>query len=108
MAVIVDWSAYECKTYWYYDGASDEWSFTYKAEWKYETSDRTDEYCVENKSEQVTKKDDVENKGHKFDAKEKSSNEYERSGSGAYSKRSFKEGNVTVKQDEDVFFDIKV
>ena len=60
------------------------------------------------KSEQVTKKDDVENKGHKFDAKEKSSNEYERSGSGAYSKRSFKEGNVTVKQDEDVFFDIKV
>ena len=33
---------------------------------------------VENKSEQVTKKDDVENKGHKFDAKEKSSNEYER------------------------------
>ena len=51
---------------------------------------------------------DVENKGHKFDAKEKSSNEYERSGSGAYSKRSFKEGNVTVKQDEDVFFDIKV
>lgn len=26
----------------------------------------------------------------------------------AYSKRSFKEGNVTVKQDEDVFFDIKV
>ena len=63
---------------------------------------------VENKSEQVTKKDDVENKGHKFDAKEKSSNEYEQSGSGAYSKRSFKEGNVTVKQDEDVFFDIKV
>ena len=63
---------------------------------------------VENKSEQVTKKDDVENKGHKFDAKEKSSNEYERSGSGAYSKRSFKEGNVTVKQDEDVIFDIKV
>ena len=40
--------------------------------------------------------------------KGKSSNEYERSGSGAYSKRSFKEGNVTVKQDEDVFFDIKV
>ena len=63
---------------------------------------------VENKSEQVTKKDDVENKGHKFDAKEKSNNEYERSGSGPYSKRSFKEGNVTVKQDEDVFFDIKV
>ena len=26
---------------------------------------------VENKSEQVTKKDDVENKGHKFDAKER-------------------------------------
>ena len=66
------------------------------------------EHKVQNKSEQVTKKDDVENKGHKFEAKEKSSNQYERSGSGAYSKRSFKEGNVTVKQDEDVFFDIKV
>lgn len=40
--------------------------------------------------------------------KKRAANEYERSGSGAYSKRSFKEGNVTVKQDEDVFFDIKV
>ena len=63
---------------------------------------------VENKSEQVTKKDDVENNNHKFDAKEKSNNEYEGSGSGTYSKRTFKEGNVTVKEDTDVIFDIKV
>ena len=56
----------------------------------------------------VTSKDDFETKVHKFEAKLKSTNEYERSGSGPYSKRSFKEGNVTVKQDEDVFFDIKV
>ena len=61
---------------------------------------------AENKSEQVSKKDDVENEPGKFDAKEKSENEYQgRSGS---RKRTFKEGKVFDKKSGDGGFDVKI
>ena len=57
-----------------------------------------------NKSEQVSKKDDVENDPGKFDAKEKSENEYQ----GRSRKRTYKEGKVFVKKSADGGFDVKV
>ena len=59
---------------------------------------------AENKSEQVSKKDDVENDPGKFAAKEKSENEYQ----GRSRKRTFKEGKVFVKKSADGGFDVKV
>lgn len=61
---------------------------------------------AETKSEKVSKKDDVENNPGKFDAKEKSQNEYE--GRQGAKKRVFKEGKVSVKNSEDGGFDVKV
>ena len=75
MAVIVDWSAYEC------NGIDimmvpqmNEVSHIKQSENMRPATEQMNivsnvDKKVENKSEQVTKKDDVENKGHKFDVK---------------------------------------
>jgi len=61
---------------------------------------------VDNKSEQVTQKADVDNgrNNRKFDAKDKSDNEYH----GQQSSRQKKDGKVTIKNKSEFNFDVKV
>lgn len=59
---------------------------------------------VENKSEQVTQKSDLDNRERKFDAKEKSDNEYQKS----KDNKKNKDGKVTIKNKNDSNFDMKV
>lgn len=59
---------------------------------------------VDNKSEQVTQKSDVDNGNRKFDAKDKSDNEYH----SQQSSRQKKDGKVTIKNKSEFNFDVKV
>lgn len=58
---------------------------------------------VENNSEQVIRRSDTENRNRKFDAKDKSDNEYD----GQRSKNK-KDGKVTLKEKNNSGFDVKV
>ena len=61
---------------------------------------------VETKAEQVTEKSDLDNKGRKFDAKDKSDNEYH--GQQKKHSKNKPDGHVTLKNKTDFNFDIKV
>ncbi len=65
---------------------------------------------AEVKSEQVKRKDDPENNNSekKFDAKEKSNNEYTRNGSYKKKRKTESEGKVVVKNKDFVDFDVKI
>lgn len=56
---------------------------------------------VEHNAEQVVQKSDIDNKGRKFDAKDKSDNEYHRR------KKENKDGTVHIKGQSDKSFDMK-
>lgn len=60
------------------------------------------------KSEKVNHKDDADNRQHKFDAKEKSNNEYEAEHNNKHKKNS--DGKVIIKGQEyqDIDFDVKI
>lgn len=58
---------------------------------------------IENNAEQVVSKSDVENRNRKFDAKDKSDNEYQKKKS-----KQEKDGKVTIKGKSDSGFDVKV
>lgn len=59
---------------------------------------------TDNKAEQVTQKDDVDNGNRKFDAKDKSDNEYH----GQKKDNQKQDGKVTIKNKREFNFDIKV
>lgn len=59
----------------------------------------------EHKSEQVTKKSDVDNQKKKFDAKDKSDNEYYNDN---HKNNKRKDGKVTIKGKDGFGFDVKV
>lgn len=59
---------------------------------------------VENRAEQVTQKSDIDNREKKFDAKEKSDNEYQKK----QNNKKNKDGKVTLKNKSDSNFDMKV
>ena len=63
---------------------------------------------VEVKAEVVTSKDDVENREQKYDAKEKSGNEYEDGKKGRYEKKNKSDGKVFLKGHNIADFDIKI
>lgn len=60
---------------------------------------------AENKSEQVTQKSDIDNDGKKYDAKDKSENEYQQQGQ---QQKKEKDGRVSVKGKKDLNFDVKI
>lgn len=59
---------------------------------------------TDNRAEQVTQKSDVDNGNRKFDAKDKSDNEYH----GQQSDRRKQDGKVTIKNKGEFNFDVKV
>lgn len=59
---------------------------------------------TDNRSEQVTQKEDVDNGKRKFDAKDKSDNEYQEQ----KRNRQKQDGKVTIKNKSEFNFDVKV
>lgn len=63
---------------------------------------------IETKAEAVTSKDDVENQQQKYDAKEKSDNEYEQNKKQKNKKEIKSDGVVFLKDHRATDFDIKI